>query len=256
MPVREKPSTSPMSSLMTLEKAQCFGRISRLDRARVRAALAMAERSDVADMRRVTGMIIERVGQYYDVVGYCSPRASLAAGQEDLPRAMSADSEEISPGNGRPLHARVAMNTEISAQNVERLWQQAGMISLNLAFDLAAWELTECAPESSVIVMAAAKFGYRICQSAEWSGSRWQDIKRRAGTPLIKRTLKAVKAALPSRWIVIHPQTGHALLMTSEDYSEAAPGLMDKARQFECELRVSAPAANSDQSVSEIAEAA
>lgn len=77
MPVREQPSNLPMSSLPTLEKALHFGRMTRLDTTRVRAALAMADRTNVIDVRRVTTMVLDRVSQYYDVVGYCAPRASF-----------------------------------------------------------------------------------------------------------------------------------------------------------------------------------
>lgn len=88
MPVREQPSNLPMSSLPTLEKALHFGRMTRLDTTRVRAALAMADRTNVIDVRRVTTMVLDRVSQYYDVVGYCAPRASFSKSESELPRAI------------------------------------------------------------------------------------------------------------------------------------------------------------------------
>lgn len=256
MPIRERPSKLPMSSLPTLEKALCFGRMMRLDTTRVRAALAMADRSNVIDVRRVTTMVLDRVSQYYDVVGYCAPRASFSTSEPELPRAISADSEAIAPGGEHPIHARMGLDTDLTEENVERLWRFAGMISLNLAFNMAEWEIARCAPESSTIVSVSTRFAYRICQSPEWTGSPWANIRRRIGTPGVRRILKSAKAAIPDRWLVIHPQTGHPILMEDQEYRQAESGLRAKARQFDTELRVSPPVSVVDQAIPDIAEAA
>lgn len=158
MPIRERPSTLPMSSLPTLEKALHFGRITRLDKTRVRAALAMADRANVIDIRRVTTLVLDRVSQYYEILGYCAPRASLSTSESELPRAVSAESEAVSSDGGRPMHARVGLETDLTEENVDRLWKMAGLISLNLAFNMAEWEITRCAPESGTIVSVARKF--------------------------------------------------------------------------------------------------
>lgn len=256
MPIRERPSTLPMSSLPTLDKALHFGRMTRLDTTRVRAALAMADRANVIDVRRVTTMVLDRVSQYYDILGYCAPRASLSTSESELPRAVSADSEAVSSDGGRPMHARVGLETDLTEENVDRLWRMAGLISLNLAFNMAEWEITRCAPESGTIVSVAKRFAYRICQSPEWTGSQWANARRRIGTPVVRRILKSARAAIPSRWIVIHPQTGHPNLLQEDEYREAEPGLRARARQFDMELGVSPPASSTDRPAPAIAEAA
>lgn len=256
MPVREQPSNLPMSSLPTLEKALHFGRMTRLDTTRVRAALAMADRTNVIDVRSVTTMVLDRVSQYYDVVGYCAPRASFSKSESELPRAISADSEAIASNGGRPMHARAGLDTDLTEENVERLWKFAGMISLNLAFNMGEWEITRCAPESAAIVSVATKFAYRICQSPEWTGSPWVNIRRRIGSPAVRRILKSARSAISDRWLVIHPQTGHPILMEEQEYRDAEPSLRARARQFDTELRVSPPVNVIDQAILEVAEAA
>jgi hypothetical protein len=154
------------------------------------------------------------------------------------------------------MHARVGLDTDLTEENVERLWTLAGMISLNLAFNMAEWEIARCAPESSTIVSVATRFAYRICQSPEWTGSPWANMRRRIGTPAVRRILKSASAAIPDRWLVIHPQTGHPILMEDPEYREAEPVLRAKARQFDTELRASPPVSMGDQAIPEVAVAA
>lgn len=177
----------------TLQQAKERGALRPLDLARLRAQLGLTEDVTALNIRRATGLMVERVADYFEVVQYTGPSYVFGRVDSDYPSALSAKSthnyidDSWSHREMGPAHPTCSM---------ESLFNEAGWICIDTACLLAAYEMASEVPEARPILDQARYAVKSLCESSEVSGVNWLTSRRRLGTPGIRKLVRRIDSKL------------------------------------------------------------
>lgn len=161
--------------------------LPRLDAPAIRRQLSFADSGCWKTERRAVLLLLERIAQYYTVIGYTGPLVTRF--NAEIGTAYGRWFEERAYGQDHSRREVFHTTNNYAWSTPERIYRDTRFACIESALLLAQWEFLQEVPESDAVLKLARWTALRTVQSSELSGVRWHAKRGRWGTKGIRKHL-------------------------------------------------------------------
>lgn len=161
--------------------------LPRLDTPAIRRQLSFAEQGCWKTECRAVLLLLERIAQYYTVIGYTGPLVTRF--NAEIGTVYGRWFEERSYGRDDSRREVFHTTNNYAWSTPERIYLDTRFACIESALLLAEWEFLQEVPESHTVLKYARWTARQTVQSWELSGVRWHSKRGRWGTKGIRKHL-------------------------------------------------------------------
>lgn len=160
-------------------------KLAPLDRKKIRQQLTFMDPNSIADRERAVRIMLQRVQDYYECIGYVGPYISST--KSELGYALGG---WIVEPRMAPWRESFVSGQPILREQPERVFNKVRYACFEIALQLAAWEISQEVPESAESLKRAVWCADNAIKSL--CDGHWSHIRNRMGTKGMKKQLAHV----------------------------------------------------------------
>lgn len=165
-----------------------------LNKILVRSQLTFMDKDSILDRERAVKLLLERINEYYEVIGYVGPYMSKTS---EIGYALGGWN---TARNMQPWRQSYTVCNNYAWENPAKIFRDVRFSCFETALRLAAWEIGNEVPESQEALKRAAWCAREAIKAN--CGYRWTDIRNRFGSKRMRIVLRDATGRLAEMSLV------------------------------------------------------